>query len=236
MARDWSISVEQLIRACAESNDPDAWREFVARFNRPISLSIIRTAYRWGEILQDVVDDLVQETYLKLCADKCRRLREFAEKHPESVVGYVKTIAVNVTHDHFKSVHSQKRGSGEISQPIEGLEPQSHGGSLGNQDAMEREILLREVERCLETRSKGPDRERDRLIFWLYYQQGIAAKAIATLPTIGLTAKGVESIILRLTRLVREHMVDMRPETSTSQQSSKKDFVSRNRIERRSSV
>ena len=38
----------------------------------------------------------------------------FAERHPEAaVLGYIKTIAINVTLDCFKSLHSKKRGAGE---------------------------------------------------------------------------------------------------------------------------
>ena len=43
------MSVEELIRACAESNDGAAWEEFVARFRAPISLSVLRIAYQWGQ-------------------------------------------------------------------------------------------------------------------------------------------------------------------------------------------
>ena len=76
------MSEEQLIRACAESNDGTGWEEFVSRFHRPISLSIVRVANQWGAHPQQIVDDLVQDTYLKLCVDKCRLLREFAAQHP----------------------------------------------------------------------------------------------------------------------------------------------------------
>ena len=76
LLRHSSMSGEELVRACAEGNDGAAWEEFVSRFHRPISLSIIRTAYQWGEIPQQVVDDLVQDIYLKLCANKCRQLLE----------------------------------------------------------------------------------------------------------------------------------------------------------------
>jgi len=219
------MSAEELIRACAESDDGAAWEEFVARFHRPISLSVIRTAHQWRTIPQQVVDDLVQETYLKLCSNKCRLLRDFASQHPEAVAGYIKTIAVNVTHDHFKSTHSQKRGSGETAQLLEAFEPAAQSGGLGGQSAMEREILLKQIDRCLQTCSEGPDQERDRLIFWLYYQQGISAKAIAALPTVGLTAKGVESALFRLTRLVREQVVGLRQcESSAAPQTSEKGF------------
>jgi RNA polymerase sigma-70 factor (ECF subfamily) len=53
------------------------------------------------------------------------------------------------------------------------------------------------------------------LIFWLYYQQGMSAKTIASLPAVGLTAKGVESAIFRLTRQVREALVCSRTQSNT---------------------
>jgi RNA polymerase sigma-70 factor (ECF subfamily) len=196
----------ELTSACAESNDGAAWEEFVARFQRPISLSILRTTYQWGKLAGQVVDDLLQETYLKLCTDKCRLLRDFAVQHPDSVLGYIKTIAVNVAHDHFKSLHSQKRGAGETDQLPEDIEPQAHSEGFGGSDAMEREILLKQIDERLQGCAAGPNQERDCLIFWFYYLQGMSAKAIAALATIKLTAKGVEAVIFRLIRCVREQL------------------------------
>jgi len=202
------MSGEELIRACAD-NDGAAWDEFVSRFYRPISLSIIRTAYQWGEIPQGIVDDLVQDTYLKLCSNRCRQLLEFAARNPEAILGYVKTTAVNVAHDHFKALHSQKRGSGEVGQILEDCDAGANPSRLGGQEAMEREVLFKQIDECVECCLEGPDRDRDRAIFWLYYQQGMTAKDIAALPTIGLSAKGVESVIVRVIRLVRDRMVGM---------------------------
>jgi RNA polymerase sigma-70 factor (ECF subfamily) len=203
------MSGEELICACAQGNDALAWDEFVFRFHRPISLSIIRTAYQWGEIPQQVVDDLVQDTYLKLCVNRCHQLLEFAEQHPDALLGYIKTIAVNIARDHFKSLHSQKRGSGEVFQIMEDADPKAVPSERGGQLAMEREVLFKQIDECIETSLEGPDRARDRTIFWLYYQQGMTAKDIAALPTIDLSAKGVESVIVRVIRLLRERMVGM---------------------------
>jgi RNA polymerase sigma-70 factor (ECF subfamily) len=160
------------------------------------------------------MDDLVQETYLKLCADKCRLLLEFAVRHPDSIQGYIKTIAVNVAHDYFKSAYCQKRGAGQPQESLAEMEAKGDPHSGGGQSAIERQVLLKQVEECLEKCSDGPDQERDRLIFWLYYRQGLSARAIAALPTVGLTTKGVESAILRLTRLVRERMVGLPSDTN----------------------
>lgn len=206
-----SMSDFDLIRACAESNDGAAWNEFVSRFHRPISLSINRTAELWGHAPGQVVDDLVQETYLKLCVDKCRQLLQFATQHPETICLYIKTIAINVAHDYFKAQHSKKRGSGVVSQLVEEFEPKANDSCRGGEQAIEQEVLLKEINSTLQYCSTGPDQERDCLIFWLYYKLGMTAKAIAGLPTIGLTAKGVEAVIFRLTRLVRERIVASAP-------------------------
>lgn len=222
MPRPSSISDEELILACAQANDGAAWNEFVARFHRPIALSILRTAYQWGAVAQQSVDDLVQETYLKLCTNQCRLLRDFAGQHPEAIVPYIKTVAANVARDHFKALHSQKRGAGEAAQSLDDCEPEAGSVQAGGQDAMEREVLLGEINHALEACSEGPDRVRDRLIFWLYYQQGMSATAIAALPTIGLTSKGVESAIYRLTRLVRERIATLRSESAASAQQKEK--------------
>lgn len=196
-----------LIRACAELGDGAAWEEFVARFQRPISLSIARTASKWGKESVQCVDDLAQEVYYKLWADKCRLLLQFAQQHSdEAVLGYIKTIAINVAHDFFKSLHSQKRGAGYTDQLQEDCEPVAQSGSFGGPDALDREVFLKQVNDQVQNCAAGSNRERDCLIFWFYYLQGMSAKAIATLATVRLTAKGVEAVIYRLTRCVREHM------------------------------
>lgn len=221
---------EQLVRTCAGSTDRAAWDEFVSRFHVPISLSIIRIAYQWGESPQQVVDDLIQDTFLKLCADNCQMLLKFTMQHPDAIRGYIKMIAVNVAHDYFKSTHSQKRGSGKTVQFSDEINPKAQAGSIGTEETIEREVLLKEITSSLLTCSRGPDQKRDCSVFWLYYQQGMTAKAIASMPAIGLTTKGVESVIFRLTRLVREGVTVLRSQDSVSTPRSEKGFRSQNRI------
>jgi RNA polymerase sigma-70 factor (ECF subfamily) len=224
------ISDEQLVRACAESNDGVAWNEFVSRFRRPISLSIIRTVRKWGQAPQQVVDDLVQETYLKLCTDHCRLLLAFAVRHPGAVPGYIKIIAVNVAHDYFKSVYSQKRGAGQAHESLADIDPIAGTQSQGGPAAIENQIFLKQIDEYLGSCSAGPDPERDRIIFWLYHEQRWTAKEIAALPTIELTPEGVESAILRLKRLVRQHFVDLRAKPPGGSDGGEKDFGPQNRI------
>ena len=71
---------------------------------------------------------------------------------------------------------------------------------------MDREVFLKQVNNQVQHCAAGFNQERDCLIFWFYYLQGMSAKAIAALATVKLTAKGVEAVIFRLTRCVREHL------------------------------
>jgi RNA polymerase sigma-70 factor (ECF subfamily) len=145
------MSLVELIRACAETNDGGAWEEFVARTQRPISLSIRHTAMQWGKDPQQYIEDLLQETYLKLCANRCGPLMEFAKQHAEeAVMGYIKTIAINLARDYFKGLHSKKRGGGgtdQLPDPAR-LEAKARADLLdGNADA-----AIKSLQRALEDR------------------------------------------------------------------------------------
>jgi RNA polymerase sigma-70 factor (ECF subfamily) len=217
LTRYSSTPVEELIRACAEPSDGAAWEEFVSRFHRPISLSIARTACKWGKDPGQFVDDLLQEVYYKLWTDKCRLLLEFARQHSEeAVLGYIRTISINAAHDHFKSLHSQKRGGGETDQLLEHFDPEARSASFGAPEAMDHQVLLSQIEEQLLDCAAGSNQERDCVIFWLYYLQRMSAKAIAGLATVKLTAKGVEAVIFRLTRCLREHLVNSRMPNSAA--------------------
>jgi RNA polymerase sigma-70 factor (ECF subfamily) len=158
----------------------------------------------------EICEDLAQETFLKLCRDKCRLLLSFATKAPEAIEGYVRMVAINLARDYFKSEAAQRRGRGQVEQFPDHFEPESSVGGEDGQFRADHEVLVREIGACLEKCLRPPDDRRDRTIFWLYYREGWTAGAIAELPTIGLGAKGVESAIARLTRMIRQELVNGR--------------------------
>lgn len=201
------LSPEALIQLCI-NGDATAWEEFMRRYHRLFAGVVFRTTRKWGESSPTTMDDLIQEIYLKLCADEYRLLRAYDPKHPDAIYGYLKVITANVVHDRFKALHSEKRGGDKMVEDLTTLENQSDLDDAGSKQAMEREILLREIAAHLNASLSGETADRDRTIFWLYYRQGFTTKAIASLPAIGLTIKGVESTILRLTKLVRKRMVE----------------------------
>jgi RNA polymerase sigma-70 factor (ECF subfamily) len=201
-----SLSLKDVICLCATPGDDEAWEEFVSRVGRPISLTIMRTASRWGEPSRALVEDLVQVTYLKLWEDGCRLLRDFAIQHPESILGYLKKTAANATHDHFKHRRSQSSGGGETHLSTSDFDPQAGNEALGSEERIAFGVFLNEIDEHLKLCLTGPDQERDRTIFWLYFRQGMSTKEIASLPTIGLGPKGVGSVIERLKHGIREQI------------------------------
>jgi RNA polymerase sigma factor (sigma-70 family) len=198
-----AISAEDLARLCAESADSAAWEEFVSRFHRLIATVVLRRAARWGESSPAVLDDIIQEVYLKLCRDNCRLLREFRPVHPDAIFGYLKVVAANTANDHFKAAHTASRGRDYLPVDLETAESAAEPPDLNALSAVEREILIGEIDACLRRCLPAPNRERDCSVFWLHYRAGMTTSAIAEMPAIALTAKGVESIIHRLTRLLR---------------------------------
>jgi RNA polymerase sigma-70 factor (ECF subfamily) len=201
------LPMKELIGICAGARDDDAWQEFVARVGKPISAVITRTASMWGNNSRSLVEDLIQTTYLKLWESGCHLLQEFAVERPEAILGYLKKTAANTTHDHFKHHHSQTLGGGNPHVSTTEIEPEIGQDGLGSQEKVAFGVFLKEIDEHLQNCLTGPDRERDRTIFWLYFKQGMSTKEIASLPGINLSTKGVGSVIERLKSVVRDQIL-----------------------------
>jgi RNA polymerase sigma-70 factor, ECF subfamily len=201
-----SLSLKDVVCLCA-GPDEEAWAEFVSRVGRPLRLVIARTASIWGDPSRATVDDLVQATYLKLWEGGRNLLREFAIERPDAILGYLKKTAANATHDYFKHGRSQSAGGAAEHVSTYDIEPEARQGSAGSEQTIALDIFLSEIDDHLRTLT-GPDAERDRTIFWLYFRQGLSSKEIASLPGIGLGPKGVGSVIERLKHFIREQILD----------------------------
>jgi len=165
----------------------------------------MRSARRWTTPSHALLDDLVHDTYLKLMANGFRALRDFDFQHENAVFGFLKTVASNVVMDHFRNQYSKKRGNGQEDISLEEA-AMFVPASRSSAQCVDREIMIHEINEVLKSQTSEPNFVRDYSIFWLYYQQGFTAKAISKLPSIRLTVKGVESTLLRLTKLVRSRM------------------------------
>ena len=202
-----SMSLKDVVCLCAGPCDDEAWEEFIFRVGKPIRLVVSRTASLWGQHSRSLVEDLIQVTYLKLWEGGRVLLKEFAVQRPEAIVGYLKRTAANATHDYFKHGHSQLSGGDTPHVSTSDLDPEAGEDIDGSQEKIDWHIFLNEIDEHLKRCLSGPDQERDRMIFWLYFRQGMSTKEIASLPTIGLGTKGVGSVIERLKHLIRDQIL-----------------------------
>ena len=210
-----SISVNDLAKACAHSSDAVEWEEFLRRCAPLASLVALRVSRHWmNGTSPGTVDDIVQEVFLKLCERERRILRDFVPRGEDSFLGLLRIVSASVANDYFRRMSSRKRGGKVVTTPLteDAVSLSSAGAPQAAQ--MRRSVLLSELDRKLRS---APEviRERDRALFWLYYLQGLTAEEIARLPVVGLTAKGVESVLRRVTRWLREEIERRRPEDQT---------------------
>jgi len=205
-----SLSAEELVRACAESGNTEAWEEFVRRFRLVIGSAVRRIAYRYGKPNDAVIDELIQDTYLKVCNDRCRMLRDFKPQYPDAFFGMLKVTAANIAHDYFRREQAPIHGGGIVAMELTEVEEFIPDSRSTGPASIEREILLREIDDILSGIST-PSAARDREIFWLHHRQGFTADAIAAIPGCNVGTKGVESILHRLKCYVRQHLVEKDP-------------------------
>jgi len=166
----------------------------------------IRIARIWRrEPASSVVDDIVQEVFLKLCDQERRILREFRPQGENSFFALLRVVTASVANDYFRRQYSVKRGGKVITMVLDD-EPATvvpvGGGRSGD---MQRAVLFSELDRKLRA-APGSTAERDRTIFWFYYLQGLTAEEIAELPAVGLSPKGVESALRRVTVWLRKEL------------------------------
>jgi RNA polymerase sigma-70 factor (ECF subfamily) len=190
------LTPDELIQECAAGGNASSWKEFIRRFQPMIAGVVARAAMRWTQVSPDLVNDLLQETYMKLCTEEYRHLRRFSSRHDRAIYSFLKTIASNATTDYFRSQFARKRGHELLCE--DGLDLALQKGQEG---CVENHVLLQEIEGLLD---QITDSEQDKRVFWLYFQQGFTAKAIAERPGIKLSLKGVESCLQRLTSHLRD--------------------------------
>jgi RNA polymerase sigma-70 factor (ECF subfamily) len=208
---DTCTPVNDLAKACAASADAAEWREFVRRCTPLASLVALRVSRMWvAKPSRAVVDDIVQELFLKLCEQNRRILCDFVPRGEDSFFGLLRIVSASVANDYFRRLSSGKRGGKVVT--ISLLEDEGHSPTDGARPAkrMQQAALLSQLDAKMRS-APGAIGERDRNLFWLYYLQGFTAEEIARVSGDGLTAKGVESALRRVTVWLRDEVQRERP-------------------------
>ncbi len=203
------LSVSELLRHCLDRPSDELWYDFVQLVQPVIRLSVVRTLRRWRGSSNDLVEDLTQQTYLPLCDSNLRALRRLRMEQPESLQAYLRIVAASVVVDHFRSQQTQKRGSGKMTAAIDEVSPRVP-------PEIEERLLAADLEKHLRI-CTDDNYGRDRVVFWLYYRNGLTSRAIAGIGQIGLTQKGVEALIYRLTKCIRLRIKGNLPSTASTE-------------------
>ena len=172
-----------------------------------VALSARRVSALWGDSSNSTVSEIVQEVFLKLCEDERRILREFEDRGNDSFLKLLRMITASVGTDFFRRSRAEKRGGRASTVPLQSSIPVEEVIDNRAASSVQWPTLIAQLDGLLR---RYPDvvSARDRHLFWLYYRQGMTAEAISRIPAIGLTAKGVESALGRLTRLLRETILN----------------------------
>jgi RNA polymerase sigma-70 factor (ECF subfamily) len=209
------IPANKLVRICAYSVNAPEWEQFVRAVTPTVLLSARRIGEGWGDSSPATVQEILQEVFVKLCEDDRRVMREYEDRGLESFFKLIRLVTTSVAIDHFRRLRADKRGGrsntlvlDSAAQPLDILDFKAT-------QSVELPSLIAQLDGLLRL---YPDRvsSRDRNLFWLHYRQGMPAEAISRVPAIGLSAKGVESALLRLTRLLRHTIENGKPKQRLS--------------------
>jgi RNA polymerase sigma-70 factor (ECF subfamily) len=186
------------VSKCLQKTDSQAWAELVRLLHPVFARVAFRVVAEWGLARNATeIEDIVQEAFLKLVARGGEVLARVPLTNEQSALAYFKVIAANCAHDYLKARHAEKRGLDRTASVDAAIGALTEVGGSGRQ---ERDVLIAQVDAALKA-----DRW-ERSVFWLYYRQGFTAKEISALPGCDLGAKGVESLIFRLTAAVRRSL------------------------------
>src|SRR5262249_30148671 len=145
-----SLTISDLLKGCLDSNNAGAWEEFICRFHRTIAASICKTLRAGGAYDPALMEDLVQDAFVRLCADRCRSLREFEAANEACFYGYLRAMAINVVRDYFRRVRSIKRHGDATAEPLDSVkeEPRAvHESEQGYQDS----LVLQRIDKLLQS-------------------------------------------------------------------------------------
>ena len=204
-----SIPANDLVSLCYDARDAAAWREFERRFQKTIALAVLRTARKWGGAQPELIEEFVQDVFVRLCERDYKVLRNFVPTQPDSITGFLIKISQNVTHDAFRAAGAQRAGGNMFQMVTEDGDLTFIPTPSRPSDSPELRLKMGDIDRVLESLMPRPVSKRDYIVFWLYHRQGFTAREISEIKSVGLTVKGVEASLLRSLKSVREKMSQM---------------------------
>jgi RNA polymerase sigma-70 factor (ECF subfamily) len=176
-----------VVKVCLEAPSEAAWINFVRCFQPLIAAKIRAVVGIYRSQDKALIDDLVQDTFLRLCKDDARALRAYQPRGEDTLVAYIRVVAKSAALQHFETIAAKKRAGLEV--PVEDVDPPSPP------EKTEQAVLMREIGDLLRVVEDNPVA---RSVFWLRWREGFTAEEISRLPHVNLNPKGVESCLDRM--------------------------------------
>ena len=159
----------------------EAWRRMVERFGRSIEHGVREALARHrAPRRRDLVEDLVQETWCRLLADRGRRLAAFRGAHGErSLIAWLRQTAYRLTVDHVRASRAQKRSCHTVSgHRLDELEEER--GRMGEIPLPIARLALADWRHELATASRGSACQRlEARVVDLTVRQGWTSREVA---------------------------------------------------------
>lgn len=192
---------------CASHENEECWTEFVRRFGATVRGALCWTLCRLDVALpSDIVDELAQEVYCRLLADRGRPLRSFRGGHERQVRAFLARIARSVVFDHLRLLGAHKRP--RLSQPED---VEAICAWLTDDRPTPEERVLRREQRLLvwhrvrrAASNRRPLRRRNLGILRLALLEGWSSREISRDLGGTLSPSGVDSIICRARQRLAE--------------------------------
>ncbi len=207
-----NLEIVELIKLCC-ANDKEAWDTFIQCFHRRIMLYVHRIVCMY-DIKSLNESEVVQEVFLKLLANECRKLKEFKGDTEASFISYLFNITRSTTLDIMRKETAEKRSAPMVSLDL----PISVNGeemflaeALPNKKdscfslEINKKILCEKIIKTL----KANFSSHEIKIFCLHTIYGFSANEIAKMPTIDLSRLNVQAIIFRTKEKLRKYTYNM---------------------------
>jgi RNA polymerase sigma factor (sigma-70 family) len=151
----------------------------------------------------EVVADLGQDVYVRMVKNNGSLLRSFRGETDIAVHSFLGRVCSSVVTDHLRRDGSMKRlGDNIVSleEAKETIEISRHSG-----DELDVVALLSwiDIERVVAADPDHKHAQRNALIFKLHYIDGLTAEEIARYPGFDLSESGVEAVLVRLRKRIR---------------------------------
>ncbi len=184
-----------LIARCIDK-EPAAWAELVRTHRIVVLRVLVRTLGTGGAV---AVDDLEQELWSRLLANRCEALRSLVDADASTVRGFLYRTAHNLARDHRRRLGVRSVVQSGLLDELADELPQTDEGI---EASYERHEQRRQILAALDQVVTPPNTDRDRMIFVSHYFDGLTAAEIAAMG-VGLKPKGVETLLSRLVGRVR---------------------------------